>query len=321
LDLDPATYEPHWLHSPDRLWLETNCATDLWIETLHAFGLEPLLGLGFTLSGDFDGEQWQMFTYPAEQLKRIYGITTDELNAWRPLVEHVEAHLSLGHLVFLDVDAFHLPDTEGLTYRCAHQKTSVMIQYLDRVRCRIGYFHNAGYYQAEGADVEAVLGMDDAGDGARLPPFTLLAGLDRVHATDEQAVEDAIRFGFEHLEQRPTSNPVARMHKRIEEDLSWLVKDGLDAFHRYAFGSLRQCGSNAELAASYVEWWEAVRARDASGAADDLRAVAASMKTLEFALARAVRGRARDLDALFARSETAWARAFDRLAASTSRER
>jgi hypothetical protein len=313
MDLDPSTYESHWLHGSDRLWLESNCAADLWIETLHALGLDPVLGLGFTLGGDFDGEQWQMFTYPAECLRRIYGIATDEMNAWRPLVEHVEAHISLGHLVLLDVDAYHLSDTEGLTYHCAHQKTSVMAQYLDRDRRRLGYFHNAGYYQTEGRDVEAVLGIDGSGDPARLPPFALIARLDHVHPADEVTVEEAVRLGHEHLEMRPVSNPVTRMHKRIEEDLSWLAKEGLDTFHRYAFGSLRQCGSNAELAASYVEWWERAQGRAPSGASHELRTVAESMKTLEFALARAVRGRDCRLDQLFERPETAWAEAFHRL--------
>lgn len=320
LDLDPSTYAPHWLHGPERVWLESNCATDLWIESLHALGLEPVLGLGFTLAGDFDGEQWQMFTYPAEHLRRIYGIATDEANVWRPLVEHVEAHIALGHLVFLDVDAFHLPDTAGLTYHCAHQKTSVMVQSLDRDRRRLGYFHNAGYYEAEGTDVEAMLGMDDRWSDGRLPPFMLLARLDHVHPADEVAVRDAILLGFDHLELRPVSNPVTRMHTRIAEDLEWLAKEGLDAFHRYAFGSIRQCGSNAELAASYVDWWEGAQERPRSGASDELRTVAESMKTLEFSLARAVRGRGCDLDQLFERPEAAWAQAFQLLAVPAASE-
>lgn len=308
LDLDPARYRPHWLHDADRLWRETNCATDLWIESLHALGLDPLLALGFTLSGDFDGEQWQMFTYPPEDLRRVYGITTDELNAWRPLTEHLESHLSLGHLVILDVDAWHLPDTAGLTYQCVHQKTSIMVQHIDAGRRRLGYFHNAGYFQAEGDDFDAILGV--GGGDTRLPPFMLLVRLEQVRPTDQSAVRRAVQIGYEHLERRALSNPVTRMGKRIVEDLPWVAERGLESFHRYAFGSLRQCGSNAELAASYIEWWEQAQGRPASGASEQLRTVAESMKTLEFALARAVRGRASNLEQLLERPEAAWSQAF-----------
>lgn len=314
MDLSPFTYEAHWLHGSERLWQESNCATDLWIETLHALGLEPVLGLSFTLAGDFDGEQWQMFTYPGAHLRRVYGIATDELNAWRPLVDHVEAHIKLGHLVLVDVDAFYLPDTEGLTYHCGHQKTSVMLQEVDRHGPLVGYFHNAGYYEATGRDAEGILGMDGGGDDSRLPPFMLLARLDDMHPADEATVAEAICLGRDQLSLRPAGNPVSRMHKQIEEDLDWLREAGLDAFHRYAFGSLRQCGANAELAASYVEWWEREEGRASGGGVEELRGVAESMKGLEFALARATRRGRCDLDELFARPEAAWARAFERLA-------
>src|SRR5947208_1442202 len=38
LGLDPATYRPHELHSPERQFQETNCYTDLWIESLDVEG-------------------------------------------------------------------------------------------------------------------------------------------------------------------------------------------------------------------------------------------------------------------------------------------
>ena len=34
--LDPQNYAPHPLHDAERIWPETNCYIDLWIETLHA---------------------------------------------------------------------------------------------------------------------------------------------------------------------------------------------------------------------------------------------------------------------------------------------
>ena len=87
------------------------------------------------------------------------------------------------------------------------------------------------------------------------------------------------------------------MRKRIEDDLPWLVEAGLDTFHRYAFGSIRQCGSNAELAADYVRWLAGdptiatQRARTDGGRSRGLPDVSKKAKALEFLLARALRGK------------------------------
>ena len=42
--LRPEAYQPHALHSSERIWPETNCYVDLWIEVLNAMGL-PVLGV------------------------------------------------------------------------------------------------------------------------------------------------------------------------------------------------------------------------------------------------------------------------------------
>ena len=47
--LDPDSHIPHALHAQERMWPETNCYTDLWIEVLNAMGLPPEAMLGFTL--------------------------------------------------------------------------------------------------------------------------------------------------------------------------------------------------------------------------------------------------------------------------------
>ncbi len=39
--LDPQAYTPHALHAAERMWPETNCYVDLWIEVLSAFGAAP----------------------------------------------------------------------------------------------------------------------------------------------------------------------------------------------------------------------------------------------------------------------------------------
>lgn len=308
LGLDPATYEPHPLHSSDRLWQETNCAADLWIECLHALKLDPSAGLAFTLSTDFDGDQWRMFTFPPEDLRRLYGIEADELNVWRTLTDHVEEQLALGHLVMVDVDAWHLPDTAGLTYRQAHQKTSVMVQMIDTEAQRLGYFHNAGYFELEGEDFAGLLGT---GAAPALPPFVLSVRLE--HLRHDDVAPLALSLAAEHLARQPASNPVRRMAKRMEEDVAWLAHHDVETFHRYAFGTLRQCGANAELAASFAAWLGSTTGEDTSGAVEGLGQVAAGMKTAEFLAARAVRGRGSSLAQTLSEMAEAWESAMGEL--------
>ena len=86
LGLDPSTYQSHPLHSSERIWTETNCYVDLWIEVLHALGQEPLASCAFVLSADFACDQWTFIKFPTEDLRELYGIDVNEM-ADRPSLE------------------------------------------------------------------------------------------------------------------------------------------------------------------------------------------------------------------------------------------
>src|SRR4029079_1878071 len=73
-ELDPATYVPHRLHGADRLFAETNCYVDVWIELLHAHGLEPAAMLAFCAAIDWEGDQWTFFKPPHADLEALYGV-------------------------------------------------------------------------------------------------------------------------------------------------------------------------------------------------------------------------------------------------------
>jgi acyl carrier protein len=49
----------HFGHAGERIWPDPNCYLDLWIETLHALGLDPVPALACALSADHDGLQFQ----------------------------------------------------------------------------------------------------------------------------------------------------------------------------------------------------------------------------------------------------------------------
>ncbi|HMJ15531.1 MAG TPA: DUF1839 family protein, partial [Polyangiaceae bacterium] len=110
LGVRPELHQSHALHSGDRAWLETNCYVDLWIEVVHALGLDPHAALPFTLALDFEADQWLFYKQPTSDLYDLYGIDVQELAIWRSLLVHCSEQVARGRIVLVEVDAFHLPD-------------------------------------------------------------------------------------------------------------------------------------------------------------------------------------------------------------------
>lgn len=310
--LDPATYRPHRLHDPARNWTETNCWLDMMIELVHVLGLDPVAGAAFTLAGDFDGEQWTLCKYPPEDLRRVFGLEVAELYVWRPVLDHLADHLALGHLLTVEVDAWYLPDTAGITYHRDHVKTGIVPQMLDRHGRRLGYFHNAGYFELAGDDFDGVFRLSAGHDPTVLLPYIEVITLDGVRPPEDDGLLDTVvSLVRDHLARRPATNPMPRLRARLESDLVWLAAQGDAAFHPYAFGTCRQCGANAEVAADFVDWLEARDGPGLTEASAAFRSIAATTKGIEFALARVARGRRVDLVAPFADMERAWDTAMD----------
>lgn len=300
--VDPARYRPHPLHASERTWTETNCYVDLWIELLHALDLDPLAAAAFTLSTDFEGDQWTFFKFPPEDLRALFGLEVAEFNVWRPLLDHAEEQLELGRLLIMDADAWFLPDTQGVSYQIAHVKTAMVPHSIDRVRRRLGYFHNAGYFELDGDDFDGVFRVGRDADPSALPPYVETVRLDRIRREPGELVAGAVALTRAHLARRPFDDPMIRFEQRLERDAAWLGRQDIEIFHQYAFGTCRQCGASAELAAAFVDWLGANDpAVAASGGADlevvaeSFRTVAITAKALQFSLARRSRGRAVEL--------------------------
>jgi hypothetical protein len=305
--------ESHPLHDPERIWVESNCYVDVWIELLHALGLDPVPALAFTLSCDFEGDQWTFHKFPLEDLRLLYGVEVGEMNAWLPLDHHIEEHLGFGRVLVIEVDSWYLPDTHGISYRTAHTKTSIAPVMLDRAAEKLGYFHGTGYFELEGDDFRGALRLDD-GDAA-LPPYVELVKIERLaRSTPEELVARAEMLARDHLARRPPDNPVHRMRERLAKDMSWLSEAQAETFHGYAFATLRQCGSSAELAATFVDWLAEHTGTDLSEAAAALRELASTARAVQFKLARLTMGKTVDVGALFDDMEQRWDTAMERLA-------
>jgi Domain of unknown function (DUF1839) len=306
--LDPSTYSPHALHSPERLFPETNCYTDVWVELLHAQGFEPMAMLAYCLVVDFEGDQWTFIKPPPEDLARLYGLEVQEFVLYRSLPEHVEEQLAQGRSVIVEVDAFYLPDTAGRSYREYHEKSSIAIESFDLDTERLRYFHGPGFFELAGVDFRNVLRIGREFSVDVLPPYAELVRGDRLPPCpdgDLRAV--AMDLLSTQLARVPTSNPVSRFSAHLSEDLPRLMREGHDAYHAYAFVTVRQCGAAWEAAASFLDWLGDGVDPALQSSATAFSELAASAKTVLFKLARAVaKGRPVDPGEALAAIEDGW---------------
>lgn len=287
--LSASDYQRHALHAEGCAWVEKNCYVDLWIELLHAAKLEPLAMLPFTLASDFDGEQWTFYKPPHGDLLDLYGVDVQELTIFKPLLEHSEFQASRRRLVLTEADAWWLPDTRGTDYRTKHTKTTIAVESIDAQARKLGYFHNAGYYELEGEDFTQLFKLDAPPDPNALPLFAEVADFERVERSSERELAERSQLLLARwLKRAPRTNPLARFGEHFASELETLRARGLAYYHAFAFATIRQTGSAYELAAAYLRWLDAQRGGGYADAAAAFDAISASMKALILKGARAV---------------------------------
>lgn len=288
------------LHGEDCAWVEKNCYVDLFIELVHALKLEPRAMLPFVLAVDFEGDQWTFFKPQHSEMRLLYGIDVQEMNCWRPLIEHAREHLAAGRLIAVEADAHWMPDTAGTDYRQNHVKTTIMLADLDEDAQRLGYFHNAGYYEMQGEDFRQIFRLDQAPDPTHLPLFAELVRIDRrVERSPAELAALSRVLTRTYLGYKPADNPVLRFAERFGRELPVMHEKGLAYYHAWAFSTVRQLGAAFELAAANVAWLgdvegEAVAAK-LQPAVDSFQAISQGNKALILKLARAVNAK-RQLD-------------------------
>ncbi len=298
--LHASGYRRHTLHVDERLWVEKNCYVDVIIEMLHALGHEPLAAMGFCAAIDFEGDNFTFFKPQHEELRELFGVDLQELNVWRPLLDHATEHLGAGKLISTEADSFWLPDTAGTDYRRNHVKTTIIIAELDSTAGVLGYFHNASYHELHGEDFDRLFRRGEPPDPTFLPLFAELVRIDRMlhRSPSELAVLAAGRLAV-HLERQPAANPIARFGERFARDLPSLQAAGLAHYHAWAFSTTRQLGAASELLSLHVGWMAehgALPSEVAATAADQLMRLSEMAKAFILKGARAVSAR-KPLDA------------------------
>lgn len=255
-ELDAKTYKRHSLHAEDRTWVEKNCYIDIWIEVVHAVGLDPVAMMPFTVAIDFEHDQWTFFKPVHSELWDLYGIDVQELNVWKgSILEHSLTHCREGKMVSTEADAWWLADTSGTDYRTQHTKTTIVIQDVDVEKRHLGYFHNASYHELSGEDFERLFRVGEPYDPAYMPLFAEIIRFDRkVNRPIGELRARARGLLAHHLSRRPTQNPFDKFAASFAAELPALQAAGLNNYHVWAFANVRQIGAAFELAAVHLRW-------------------------------------------------------------------
>jgi hypothetical protein len=250
------THASHALHQGDRVWQETNCHVDLWIELLHGFGLNPRAAFAFTVTQDFEGDQFTFVKFPLEDLERLYGTQVQELAIYDSLEDRVLAQTLRGHTVLVEVDGYYLPDTRSTSYRREHSKTTVGIDFIDPAGRRLGYFRNTGYHLLDGEDYDGVFRKlpHFAGQADLLFPYVEFAKQARPALEGTALLDASMDLLRAHLARRPLRNPITQWRAAFPGQLDALLTRGEKFFHLYSFNLMRQLGANFEFLSKYLEW-------------------------------------------------------------------
>ena len=283
--LDPDAYVPHALHAKERMWPETNCYVDLWMEVLASADCVPEAMLGFTLTQDFEGDQFTFFKVPLEDLEQLYDVRVTELAIFDTVEDHVSEQISRGRLCLVEMDSFFMPDTQGVGYRQEHGKTTVGINRLDVENRVMDYFHNGGFFRLEGEDFDGVFQRNLPEGALPFLPYTEFAKFPNAPTSIAHQRETASALLRRHYVRRPKGNPIAAFAAVFPAQVEALAERPFGYFHKYAFNTLRQFGANFELLASHLAWLD--EAAYASAIAEAL-AISECAKTVQFQLARAV---------------------------------
>ena len=292
LGLNAATWRPSTLHGGDRVWPETNCYIDVWVELLPALGHPVEAALSFTVLQDFEGDHFTFFKFPLEDLQALFGLTVQELAIYDSVEAQSMAQLRRGRPVVVEVDAFWLPDA-GDAHRKGHVKTSIAVIALDPARRRLGYFHGTGYYELAGEDYEGLFRQPVV-----LFPYAEFVKRDGKPLDGAALLDASLTLLRGHLKKRPRTNPLKAWREALPAHLEQLARRDMDYFHLYAFNMPRQLGANFEMLGTYLQWLGAEGVAGLADAAAASQRIAEGVKSVQFQLARMVHRRKFEAEAV-----------------------
>ena len=213
----------HWLHGADRVWPETNCYLDLWIELLHALGRDPLPLLGVAIGLDWEGDHFTFLKPSSSAIFAATGVVLHEMALWDGIETHVTTQLSSGSVPLIEVDAFYLPDTLSSAYQHVHTKTTIGITAIDSTREWIGYIHNSGHFSLCGEDYRGVFGVTSGKPS--LFPYAELARVASPAPEMTVACDLARAWAVHQRQSRTEGNPIGRFAAALPDLLARVGQD------------------------------------------------------------------------------------------------
>ncbi|MES0810009.1 DUF1839 family protein [Roseibium sp. SCPC15] len=286
--LDAATYVRSSLHAQDRDWPETNCYLDVWIEVLPSLGFPAEACLAYSITQDFEGDQFTFFKVPLEDLEALYGLKVTELAIYDRVEGHIQQQIERGRLSLVEVDSFFLPDTHGIGYREAHGKTTIAVNRMDFENRVMEYFHGLGLHRLEGDDFDGVFQRSEHRKPVTFLPYTEFVKFPEQKPSAEHILSVSEALLRHHLNRRPLENPVAAFARVFPAQVEKVSEREFEFFHLYAFNTLRQLGANFELFSSYLEWLVGQGRNELAEGIEEAKAISATCKMVQFKLARAV---------------------------------
>ena len=286
--LNPAVYQPHALHGPQRNWPETNCYVDLWIEVLNAMGFQPEAALGFTVIQDFEGDQFTFFKFPAEDIAALFDLSVQELAIYDRVEAHTLEQAQRGRLVLIEVDSFYLPDTRGVSYQMTHGKTTIAVNHIDSDARVLHYFHNAGFFALSDSDYDGIFRQSHQPGSALAALFPYVEFVKPGKQKPVITREQVVGLLKHHLRSRPVNNPVRAYQQAFPSHAEMLAQRPMEFFHLYAFNTLRQIGANFEMLGSHLSWLAVQGEKELDAGIHAANEIASGAKTIQFQLARAV---------------------------------
>ncbi|MCV0429198.1 MAG: DUF1839 family protein [Roseibium sp.] len=286
--LRAETYLRSPLHAQDRDWPETNCYLDVWIEVLPSLGLPPEACLAYSVTQDFEGDQFTFFKVPLEDLEALYGLKVTELAIYDRVENHVQQQIERGRLSLVEVDSFFLPDTHGVGYRETNGKTTIAVNRMDFDNKVMEYFHGLGLHRLEGDDFDGVFQRGDHQKSVAFLPYTEFVKFSTHKPSPDEILATSEALLCRHMKRRPADNPVAAFAKVFPAQVEKVSEREFDFFHLYAFNTLRQLGANFELFSTYLEWLVRQGRSELTDGVTAAKTISSTCKMVQFKLARAV---------------------------------
>ena len=190
----------------DRVWVEKNCYVDIWIEfdprARAASRWRCCRSSSRSTSRATSGRSSSRRTTSCATL---YGIDVQELNCWRPLLEHAQEHLARRQ-----ADQRPRPMRSGCPTRRApttgaqHTKTTIVLDELDARGAAARLLPQRRLLRARGRGLRDRRSGSTPPDPAFMPFFAELVRIDRlVRRAAAELTRDVGRAARRHLARRP----------------------------------------------------------------------------------------------------------------------